>query len=143
MAAEQPTDRVGSVTKPPGQRLVLMVEDNSKNVKLMRDILQFHGYRTAEAVTAEEGISIAVREHPDLILMDVRLPGIDGLGALGQLRADPRTSTIPVVAVTASVMPDERDHFSAAGFDGFIAKPIDIREFPKQIESYFVDAPQR
>lgn len=131
------------MTAPAGQRLILIVEDNTKNVKLMRDLLQFHGYRTAEAVTAEEGISIAFREPPDLILMDVRLPGIDGLGALTQLRADPRTSTIPVVAVTASVMPDERDRFSAAGFDGFIAKPIDIREFPKQIRAYFRDVSER
>jgi two-component system, cell cycle response regulator DivK len=124
-------------------RLVLIVEDNSKNTKLMRDILQYHGYRTAEAVSAEDGMAIASRELPDLILMDVRLPGMDGLAALNLLRSDPRTSRIPVVAVTASVMPDERDRFSAAGFDGFIAKPIDIREFPRQIESYLTGGTQR
>lgn len=130
------------MTETATQRLVLIVEDNSKNVKLMRDILQFHGYRTAEAVSAEDGIAIAFRERPDVILMDVRLPGMDGMAALMLLRADPRTSKIPVIAVTASVMPDERDRFREAGFDGFIAKPIDIRAFPRQIEAYLGDTTQ-
>jgi two-component system cell cycle response regulator DivK len=129
------------VTAPTAPRLILIVEDNEKNLKLIRDILQFHGYRTAEATTAEEGIAICVRDRPDLVLMDVRLPGMDGLAALKALRAVPRTSSIPIVAVTASVMPDERDRFSAAGFDGFIAKPIDVRAFPRQIQAYFVDRP--
>jgi two-component system cell cycle response regulator DivK len=120
-----------------------VVEDNSKNLKLMRDILQFHGYRTAEAVTAEDGIAICLRDRPDLVLMDVRLPGMDGLAALKALRADPRTANIRIVAVTASVMPDERDRFSAAGFDGFIAKPIDVRAFPRQIEAFLGDAAPR
>jgi two-component system, cell cycle response regulator DivK len=124
------------VKNPTGRWLILVVEDNDKNMKLMRDILQFHGYRTAEAVTAEEGIAISLRDRPDLVLMDVRLPGMDGLAALKVLRSDPRTASIPVVAVTASVMPDERDRFSAAGFDGFVAKPIDVRDFPGQIQAY-------
>ena len=131
------------MTIPTHHGFILIVEDNSKNAKLMRDVLQFHGYRTAEAVTAEDGLAIAFRERPDLVLMDVRLPGMDGLAALKLLRADPRTSRVPVVAVTASVMPDERDRFSEAGFDGFIAKPIDIREFPRQIEAFLADASQR
>ena len=131
------------MTAPTLQSLVLIVEDNSKNVKLMRDVLQFHGYRTAEAMTAEDGLAIAFRERPDLVLMDVRLPGMDGLAALKLLHADPRTSSVPVVAVTASVMPDERDRFSEAGFDGFIAKPIDIREFPRQIAAFLTDASGR
>ena len=131
------------MTARTDQGLILIIEDNSKNVKLMRDVLQFHGYRTAEAVTAEDGLAIAFRERPDLVLMDVRLPGMDGLAALNLLRADPRTSRVPVVAVTASVMPDERDRFSEAGFDGFIAKPIDIREFPRQVEAFLMDASQR
>jgi CheY-like chemotaxis protein len=131
------------VTAPTDQRLVLIVEDNSKNVKLMRDLLEFHGYRTREATTAEDGVAIAFRERPDLILMDVRLPGMDGLAALKLLRADPRTAKVPVVAVTASVMPDERDRFTQAGFDGFIAKPIDIRGFPGEIEAYLANATPR
>jgi two-component system cell cycle response regulator DivK len=126
-----------------GRRLILIVEDNHRNLKLMRDILQFHGYRTAEAATAEDGIAICLRDRPDLVLMDVRLPSMDGLAALKTLRADPRTANIPIVAVTASVMPDERDRFSAAGFDGFIAKPIDVRAFPSQIEAYLVDEPRQ
>jgi len=124
------------MTDQTARRLILIVDDNDKNLKLMRDVLQFHGYRTAEATTAEEGIAISLRDRPDLVLMDVRLPGMDGLAALKVLRADPRTARMPVVAVTASVMPDERDVFGAAGFDGFIAKPIDVRAFPRQIESY-------
>jgi two-component system cell cycle response regulator DivK len=131
------------VTAPTDRGLILIVEDNGKNAKLMRDILQFHGYRTAEAGTAEDGLSSAFKERPDLVLMDVRLPGMDGLAALKLLRADPRTSKVPVVAVTASVMPDERNRFSEAGFDGFIAKPIDIRGFPGQIEAFLVAASQR
>ena len=130
------------MTGPGSGNLVLIVEDNDKNTKLMRDILQFHGLRTVEATTAEEGIATAVRDRPDLVLMDVRLPGMNGLAALRLLRADPRTAGIPVVAVTASVMPDERDRFGEAGFDGFIAKPIDIRAFPAQVRSYLAVRPK-
>jgi CheY-like chemotaxis protein len=130
------------VTDPTGGKLILIVEDNTKNLKLMRDILQFHGYRTAEAATAEEGIATAFGDRPDLVLMDVRLPGMDGLAALRVLRGDPRTASTPVVAVTASVMPNERDAFSAAGFDGFIAKPIDVRAFPGQIQAFLAGEPR-
>jgi two-component system cell cycle response regulator DivK len=130
------------MTDPIRRSLIVIVEDNDKNLKLMRDILQFHGYRTAEAATAEDGIAISLRDRPDLILMDVRLPGMGGLAALRVLRADPRTASIRVVAVTASVMPNERNGFSAAGFDGFIAKPIDVRLFPQEIESYLASGPR-
>ncbi|MDP9273143.1 MAG: response regulator [Chloroflexota bacterium] len=122
---------------PP--KLVLVVEDNEKNLKLVRDILQYRGYRTVEARTAEEGIELARAHVPDLVLMDIRLPGMDGMAALEVLRAEPRTAGIPVVAVTASVMPEERDRFRAAGFDGFIEKPIDVRAFPAQVAS-FIDS---
>lgn len=110
-------------------KLVLIVEDNEINLKLVRDLLQYRGYRTLEAMSAEEGIALAISHQPDLVLMDIRLPGMDGMAALGVLRADDRTSGIPVVAVTASVMPEERDRFRLAGFDGFIEKPIDVRSF--------------
>lgn len=130
------------MTDTTGRRLILIVEDNHKNLKLMRDVLQFHGYRTAEATTAEDGIASALRDRPDLVLMDVRLPGMDGLAALRALRSDPITAGVAVVAVTASVMPDERDAFRAAGFDGFIAKPIDVRAFPGQIEAYLAGEPR-
>jgi two-component system cell cycle response regulator DivK len=128
---------VTSDALPP--KLVLVVEDNEKNLKLVRDILQYRGYRTVEARTAEEGIELARAHVPDLVLMDIRLPGMDGMAALEVLRAEPRTAGIPVVAVTASVMPEERDRFRAAGFDGFIEKPIDVRAFPEQVAS-FIDS---
>jgi CheY-like chemotaxis protein len=128
---------VTSDALPP--KLVLVVEDNEKNLKLVRDILQYRGYRTVEARTAEEGIELARAHVPDLVLMDIRLPGMDGMAALEVLRAEPRTAGIPVVAITASVMPEERDRFRAAGFNGFIEKPIDVRAFPAQVAS-FIDS---
>ena len=96
--------------------LILIVEDNEKNRKLVRDVLQFKGYRLAEAVTGEEGIRLARELHPDLILMDIQLPGIDGATALRQLRADPATRMIPALAVTASAMIQDRQTIMAAGF---------------------------
>lgn len=109
--------------------LILIVEDNDKNRKLVRDVLRFHGYRTAEAETAEEGLRLAVETPPALILMDIQLPGMSGLEALAHLRAEPRTRAIPVMAVTASAMTQDRQQIVAAGFDGYQAKPIGVREF--------------
>ncbi len=117
-------------------KLVLIVEDNEKNMKLARDVLRFKGFRTLEAGTAEEGIALAAAHHPDLVLMDIQLPGIDGVTALGRLRADPATAAIPVVALTASVMKEDRERFAAAGFDGHILKPIDVKQFPEQVLAY-------
>jgi CheY-like chemotaxis protein len=109
--------------------LVLIVEDNEKNRKLERDLLQFKGYATIETDNAEDGIRLARERLPDLILMDIQLPGIDGIDALGQLRDDPTTRDIPVIAVTASAMKQDRDRIMEAGFDDYQRKPIDIREF--------------
>ena len=109
--------------------LILIVEDNEKNRKLVRDVLQFNGYKTVEAVTAEAGIQLARAEKPDLILMDIQLPGMDGITALGHLRADPATKGIPVIAVTASAMTQDRQKILAAGFDGYQTKPINVKEF--------------
>ena len=109
--------------------LILIVEDNEKNRKLERDILQFHGYRTVEAETAEEGLRLAQATPPALVLMDIQLPGMNGIEALHQLRADPRTRAIPVIAVTASVMDRARQKIMAAGFDGYQAKPIEVTQF--------------
>ncbi len=109
--------------------LTLIVEDNEKNRKLERDILQFHGYRTLEADTAEEGIRLAQATPPALVLMDIQLPGMNGIEALHHLRADPRTRAIPVIAVTASVMTQDRQKIMAAGFDGYQAKPIEVTQF--------------
>ena len=116
--------------------LILIVEDNEKNLKLVRDLLQFKGYRTLEASTAERGISLAGEHGPDLILMDIQLPDLDGISALGRLRADPRTAPIRVVALTAFAMKDDRERFIGAGFEGYITKPISVREFPEQVRQY-------
>jgi two-component system, cell cycle response regulator DivK len=97
---------------------VLVVEDNPLNLKLVRDVLGHAGYRVLEAGDAERGIALARSEAPDLILMDVQLPGIDGIEALGRLRADAGTARIPVVAVTALAMKEDRERCLAAGFDG-------------------------
>jgi two-component system, cell cycle response regulator DivK len=112
---------------------ILIVEDNPRNLKLARDVLDHHGYRTLQAADAEEGLELARAEHPALILMDVQLPGMDGVAALDRLRGDPDTSGIPVVALTAFAMRSDRERFLAAGFDGYLEKPIDVASFPQQI----------
>jgi len=109
--------------------LILIIEDNEKNMTLVRDVLQVKGYATLEASTAEDGIRLAAECNPDLILMDIQLPGISGIEALKVLHADPATSTIPVVAVTASVMQRDLKQITEAGFDGYVGKPISIKEF--------------
>ena len=109
--------------------LVLIVEDNEKNLKLVRDVLQVKGYDTIEAGTAEDGIVLARSRKPDLVLMDIQLPGMNGIDALKLLRADAATSRIPVIAVTASVMQQDRNLITEAGFDGYIGKPINLKEF--------------
>jgi two-component system cell cycle response regulator DivK len=113
--------------------LILIVEDNEKNLKLVRDILQFNGYRTLEAETAHDAIALATEHAPDLVLMDIQLPDMDGVTALGRLRAEPATAALRVVALTAFAMRDDRERFLAAGFDGYLTKPIDIKQFPELI----------
>lgn len=108
---------------------ILIVEDNERNMKLARDVLQAKGYATLEATTGEEGVRLARAESPDLVLMDIHLPGISGIEALSRLRADPATAAIPVAAVTASVTQADRSKITEAGFDAFVAKPLDLREF--------------
>ena len=109
--------------------LILIVEDNDKNRKLERDVLQFHGFKTVEAETGEEGVRLAQELLPALVLMDIQLPGINGIEALRQIRADARTGTIPVMAVTASAMTQDRQKILAAGFDGYQSKPINVKDF--------------
>jgi len=109
--------------------LILIVEDNEKNRKLARDVLTHQGYRVVEAESAEDGLALVARERPRLILMDIHLPGIDGIEALRRLRADAATRTIPVIAVTASAMTHDRQKILAAGFDGYQSKPISVRPF--------------
>jgi two-component system cell cycle response regulator DivK len=116
----------------PGE-LILIVEDNEKNLKLLRDVLQFKGYRTLEASTAGAGIELARTRSPALVLMDIQLPDLDGIEAMRQLRSDPATSAIPVVAVTAFAMSDDRERLLGAGFAAYVSKPISVREFPEQV----------
>ena len=112
---------------------ILVVEDNEKNRKLVRDILQFKGYQVLESETAEEGIRLAREKKPALILMDFHLPGMNGIEAFKVLRADPQTRSIPVVAVTASAMPEDRRRMIEAGFDGVQTKPINVKDFLENV----------
>ena len=114
--------------------VILIVEDNDKNMKLARDILQAKGYATLEAITGEDGVLLAKEKLPDLVLMDIQLPGINGIEAFKQLRADPRTAGIPVAAFTASVTPTDRSKVIEAGFDAFLSKPINLKEFVATIK---------
>jgi two-component system, cell cycle response regulator DivK len=114
--------------------LILIIEDNEKNRKLCRDVLQVKGYKTIESETAEEGIKLARSETPALILMDIQLPGMDGITALKQLRGDPQTKNIPVIAITASAMTYNRQTMLAEGFDGYQTKPIGLKDFLGEVE---------
>ena len=118
-----------------GER-ILVVEDNPKNLKLVRDVLQFSGYEVIEATSGEDGVRLAAQEQPDLILMDLQLPGIDGTEALRQIRANDACGAVPVVAVTAFAMNEDRDRAYAAGFDGYLQKPISVRGLQKQVHDF-------
>jgi two-component system cell cycle response regulator DivK len=113
--------------------LILIVEDNPRNLKLARDVLEFAGYRTLDARDAEEGVRLAALHLPDLILMDVQLPGMDGDEALRLLRGSRTTRDIPVVAVTAFAMTTDRDRLLAEGFQGYLTKPISVADFADQV----------
>ena len=121
--------------------LILIVEDNARNAKLLRDVLQVTGYRTVDTTTAEEGIEVARRDRPALILMDIQLPGMDGKEALRALRSHPETAGIPVMAVTASVMPMERRDILAHGFDGFQEKPLSVRSLLAEVRRLLGEPP--
>jgi CheY-like chemotaxis protein len=116
--------------------VILVVEDNERNLKLLRDVLEYAGYEVCAARTAEDGIALAVSKPPDLVLMDLQLPGIDGVEALRRLRQSPRTAGIPVVAVTAQAMKQDRERALAAGFDGYVEKPIGVRAFLDQVRRF-------
>ena len=110
-----------------GER-ILVVEDNALNMKLFRDVLVAKGYRTLEATTGGEAVELATEHEPDLVLMDIQLPDSDGVQALGRLRENERTAAIPVLALTAQAMDGDRERFLAAGFDGYLSKPVNVRE---------------
>jgi two-component system cell cycle response regulator DivK len=114
--------------------VILVVEDNERNRKLVRTILEFRGYEVVECEDGEPSLELARTHRPALVLMDIQLPKMDGIEALGRLRADPETSAIPVVAVTASVTPGERERVMSAGFSGYIAKPIDVASFGAMVD---------
>ena len=113
--------------------LILIVEDNEKNRKLVRDVLQVKGYKTIETETAEEGLQLASSQKPALILMDIQLPGMDGITAVKHLKGDPETKGIPVMAVTASAMTQHRETLLAEGFDGYQSKPLSLKDFLEEV----------
>jgi two-component system cell cycle response regulator DivK len=115
---------------------ILLVEDNERNRKLVRTILEFRGYEVVECEDGEPSLELARKHRPALVLMDIQLPTMDGITALLRLRADPETAAIPVVAVTASVTPGERDRVVAAGFNGYVAKPIDVATFGEMVDKH-------
>ena len=114
--------------------LILIIEDNEKNRKLVRDVLQAKGYKTIETDTAEEGLKLALEQSPTIILMDIQLPGMDGITALKRLKTEVKTKSIPVIAVTASAMTYNRLTMLAEGFDGYQTKPISLRNFLNEVQ---------
>ena len=124
-----------------GER-VLVVEDNERNMKLVRDVLQATGYRTLEAATGPRAVELAAEQAPDLVLMDIQLPGIDGVEALRRLRADERTASIPVLALTAQAMHGDHERFLAAGFDGYLSKPVNIVELVATVKRHCDGGPR-
>ena len=115
---------------------VLVVEDNEKNMKLFRDVLGASGYRTLEATTGAQAVELATEHAPDLVLMDIQLPDFDGVEALSRLRADGRTASIPVLALTAQAMHGDRERFLEAGFDGYLAKPVNVVELLETVKQH-------
>ena len=115
---------------------VLVVEDNARNMKLFRDVLKASGYRTLEATTGARAVELVIEHAPALVLMDIQLPDIDGLEALDRLRADERTASVPVLALTAQAMEGDRERFLAAGFDGYLSKPVNIADFVATVKRY-------
>jgi two-component system cell cycle response regulator DivK len=116
-----------------GER-ILVVEDNELNMKLFHDVLNATGYTTLKACTGEEALELAVSHPPALVLMDVQLPGIDGMETLARLRRDERTASLRVLALTAQAMDGDRARFLAAGFDGYLSKPVDVAELLRTVK---------
>ena len=123
------------------RHLILVVEDNELNLKLVRDVLSHAGFDVIEATTGERCVELAAECGPDLVLMDLQLPGIDGTETMRRLRSDPRTHEMPVVAVTAFAMAEDRAQALSSGFDGYVAKPISVRELPSQVRSFLPGGP--
>ena len=122
---------------------ILIVEDNEKNMKLVRDLLQYKGHQTLEAVNGMDGVRLAIDHVPDLILMDIQLPDISGIQALALIREQDALNSVPVLAVSASVMPEEQQKIVTSGFDAFIAKPINIKQFIDSVQSFLSSGRKR
>jgi two-component system cell cycle response regulator DivK len=122
---------------------ILIVEDNEKNMKLVRDILRHNGHETLEATTGVEGVNLAVVKRPDLVLMDIQLPDIDGIEALRRIREVPDLDAMPVVAVSASVMPDDQHKIVTSGFDAFVTKPINLKQFLETVRRFLASGRER
>ncbi len=122
-------------------KTILIVEDNEKNMKLARDILRAKGYAVLEAVNGLDGVKLALEHKPDLVLMDIQLPDINGIEAFERIRADATTAHVPVVAFTASVTVNDRSRIGDAGFDGFLGKPINLKEFLETVRRVLGEAP--
>jgi two-component system cell cycle response regulator DivK len=121
---------------------ILIVEDNEKNMKLFRDVLMASGHRTLEATTGGQAVELATAHSPDLVLMDIQLPDIGGVEALGRLRADERTASLPVVALTAQAMEGDRERFLAAGFSGYLSKPVNVADLIATVKHYCEEGDQ-
>jgi CheY-like chemotaxis protein len=119
---------------------ILVIEDNAKNLKLVRDVLCYDGYDVIEAGTAEDGIKLAIERRPGLVLMDIQLPGMDGMEAVQVLKHNERTASVPVVAVTAFAMKDDRKRALDAGFDGYLEKPISLQALRAEVRSFLAPA---
>lgn len=117
-------------------RVILIVEDEPRNRKLFRDLLQLKGYATLEATNGKQGVKIAREKKPDLILMDILMPVMDGLEAARILKTDAETKDIPIIALTSYAMKGDEERIRQAGCDEYITKPIDTREFVKKITEY-------
>ena len=134
MTSRSPQAR--DIRRPGDPPLVLIVDDSEKNRKLARDVLRAAGFRTLEAATGDEAIAVAATQRPDLILLDLRLPDMDGTDVARTLRGGSETGRIPVVALSASPLTGGSDRLLAMGFDGYLQKPIDVRAFPQQVRRY-------
>ena len=123
--------------------LVLIVDDNEMNLKLARDVLRHAGFRTLEAATGEEAVALAAAHRPDVIMLDIRLPDLDGTEVVARLKELEATASIPVVALTSLAMKGDRERLLADGFDGYLEKPIAIRDFPDQVRSHYRSSERR
>jgi two-component system cell cycle response regulator DivK len=119
-------------------KLILIVEDEPKNLKLIRDLLQVSGYITLEATDGKQGVALARQNKPDLILMDIQMPVMDGIEATRILKADAETKAIPIIALTAQAMKGDEEKIWESGCDGYMPKPLDVKEFLRKVTKFLL-----